>query len=78
MVLGYWRYLDSWSRSPNHICQRNLQLDFQGYWPGVRARVSASVDCKHKYIVIIDINLHEHSGDSNGPTIVSNTSTLGL
>jgi hypothetical protein len=42
--------------------------------------VSASVNYEHKYIVIIDslLNLHEHSGDTNGRMIVSNTSTLGL
>jgi len=63
-------------RSPNQICQRNLQLDFQGNWAGVSASGSASVEC----IVLIDslLDLHEHGGDTGGPTIVSNTTAEGL
>ena len=44
------------------------------------ASVSASVECEHEHIVIIDslLDLHEHGGDTGGPTIVSNTTALGL
>jgi len=61
----YWVYGDTWthraSRSPNQIWQRNPQLDFQGNRAGVGASVSASVECNHKHIVIIDslLDLHE-------------------
>jgi len=46
----------------------------------VSASVSASVECEHDHIVIIDsrLDLHEHGGDTNGSTIVSNTTALGL
>jgi hypothetical protein len=42
--------------------------------------VSTSVECKHEHIVIIDslLDLHERGGDTDGPTIVSNTTALGL
>ena len=42
--------------------------------------MSASVECEHEHIVIIDspLNLHEHGGDTDGPTIVNNTTALGL
>ena len=42
--------------------------------------VSVSVECEHKHIVIIDslLDLHEHGGDTDGPTIVNNTTALGL
>jgi len=42
--------------------------------------VSASVECAHEHIVIIDslLDLHEHGGETGGPTIVSNTTALGL
>jgi len=80
----YWVNSDTWtygdSRSPNQICQWNPQLDFQGNWPGMSASVSASVECEHEHIVIIDslVDLHEHGGDTDGPTIVCNTTALGL
>jgi len=34
------------SRSRNQIFQQNPQLDFQGNWTGVSARISASVECE--------------------------------
>jgi hypothetical protein len=42
--------------------------------------VSASVECEHEHIVIIDsqLDLHAHRGDTDGPTIVNNTTVLGL
>jgi len=42
--------------------------------------VSASVECEHEHIVIIDSlpNLHAHGGDTDGPTIVNNTTARGL
>jgi hypothetical protein len=42
--------------------------------------VSASVECEHEHIVIIDslLDLHGHGGDTDGPTIVSNTTALTL
>jgi hypothetical protein len=56
------------------------QLDFQGNWAGVSASVSASVECEHEHIVIIDslLDLYEHGGDTDAPTIVNNTTALGL
>ena len=68
------------SRSPNQICQWNPQLDFQGNWASVSASVSASVECEHDHIVIVKsiLDLHEHGGDTDGSTIVSNTATLNL
>jgi len=80
----YWVNGNTWthgeSRSPNQMCQQNPQLDFQGNWPGVSASVSVSVECKHEHIVIIDsvLDLHEHDGDTDGPTIFINTTALGL
>jgi len=67
-------------RSPNQICQRNRQLDFQGNWASVSASGSASVECEHEHIVLIDslLDLHEHGGDTDGPTIDSNTTAQGL
>jgi hypothetical protein len=54
----YWVNSDTWtygeSRFLNQICQRNQLLDFQGNWPGMSASVSASVECEHQHIVIID------------------------
>jgi hypothetical protein len=46
----------------------------------VSASVSASVQCEHEHIVIIDslLDLHAHGGDTDGPTIVNNTTALGL
>jgi hypothetical protein len=46
----------------------------------VSASVSASIDCDHEHIVITDslLDLHEYGGDTDGPTIVSNTTALGL
>jgi hypothetical protein len=46
----------------------------------VNARVSASVECEHEHIVIIDslLDLHGHGGDTDGPTIVGNTTALTL
>jgi hypothetical protein len=67
----YWFNGDTWthgeSSSPNQICQRNPQLDFQDNWPGMSASVSASVECEHEHIVIIDslLDLHEHGGDTD-------------
>ena len=64
------------------MCQRNPQRDFQGNWASVSTNVSASVECEHvhEHIVIIDslLDLHEHGGDTVGPTIVSNTTALTL
>ena len=42
--------------------------------------MSASVECEHQHIVIIDslLDLQEPSGDTDGSTIVSNTTALGL
>ena len=55
-------------------------LIFQNNWAGVSASVSVSVECGHEHIVIIDslLDLHEHGGDTDGPTIVSNTTALAL
>jgi len=41
--------------------------------------VSASVECEHEHIVIIGspLDLHGH-GNTDGPTIVSNTTALTL
>jgi len=80
----YWVISNTWthgeSRSPNQICQRTPELDVQGNWPGVSVNVSASVECEHEHIVIIDslLDLHEHGGDTDCPTIVSNTTALRL
>jgi len=44
-------------------------------------RVSiACVECEHEHIVIIDslLDLHDLGGDTDGPTIVSNTTAQGL
>jgi len=42
--------------------------------------VSARVECEHQRIVIVDslLDLYEHGGDTDGPTIVINTTALGL
>jgi len=42
--------------------------------------VSVSVECEQDHIVIIDgpLDLHEHGGDTDGPTIVRNITALGL
>jgi hypothetical protein len=66
------------SRSPNEICQRNLQRDFPGNWPGMSVSMSASVECEHEHIVIIDslLDLHKHGGDTDGPTVACNTTAL--
>jgi hypothetical protein len=42
--------------------------------------MSASVECEHEHIVLIDslLDLREHGGDTDGPTIVSNTTAQGL
>ena len=46
--------------------------------------MSASVECEHQHEheheVLIDslLDLHEHGGDTVGPTIVSNTTAQGL
>jgi hypothetical protein len=40
-----------------------------------------SVECEHEHIVIIDslLDLHAHGGgDTDGRTIVNNTTALGL
>jgi hypothetical protein len=54
----YWVNSDTWtygeSRFLNQICQQNQLLDFRGNWPGMSASVSASVECEHQHIVIID------------------------
>jgi hypothetical protein len=76
--LGEWYWVNSntgtygESRSPNQICQWTLPLDFHGNWRSMSASVSVSVECEHEHIVIIDslVDLHEHGGDSDGPTIV--------
>jgi hypothetical protein len=41
--------------------------------------VSASVETEHEHIVIMDslVDLHEHGGDTDDPTIVCNTTALG-
>jgi len=46
----------------------------------VSSSVSASVECEHEHIVIIGslLDLHEHGGDTDGPTILNNTTALGL
>jgi hypothetical protein len=80
----YWVNGDTWTyrenRSLNQICQRNPHLDYQGNWTGVSASVSASVECEHEHIVIINslLDLHKHGGDTDGPPIVSNTTALEL
>jgi hypothetical protein len=80
----YWVNGDTWTHgetsSPNQICKRNPQLDFPDIRPGMSASMSASVECKHEHIVIIDSlqDLHKHGGDIDSPTIVSNTTALGL
>jgi hypothetical protein len=68
------------SRSSNHICQRDLQLEFQSIGASVSASVSATGECEREHIVIIDslLDLHEHGGDTDGPMIVSNTPALEL
>jgi hypothetical protein len=68
------------SRSSNQLCQRTLQLEFQSIVASVSASVSASGECECKHIVIIDslLDLHEHGADTDGPTIVSNTTALEL
>jgi hypothetical protein len=84
LIRWYWVNSDTWtyreSRSPNQICQRNQHHDFLDNWAGVSASVSASVEREHKHIVIIDslLDLHEHGGDTDGPTVVNNTTALGL
>jgi hypothetical protein len=46
---------------------------------GVSASVSASVECEPERIVIIDSLLDlEHGGDTDVPSIVINTTALGL
>jgi len=42
--------------------------------------VSESVECEHEHIVIIDslLDLHGHGGDTDGPMIGSNTTSLSL
>jgi len=42
--------------------------------------LSASVECEPEHIVIIAslLDLHDHGGDTDGSTIVSNTTSLGL
>jgi hypothetical protein len=66
--------------SPNQICQRNLQLHFHGNWTSVRASMSGSVECEHEHILLIDslLGYHEHGGDTDGPTIDSNSTAQGL
>jgi len=55
-------------------------LIFRVNWTGVSASVGASVECEHEHGVLIDslLDLHEHGGDTVGPTIVSNTTAQGL
>jgi len=42
--------------------------------------MSASVECEHEHIVLIDslLDLHEHSSDTDGPMIVCNTTAQEL
>jgi hypothetical protein len=42
--------------------------------------VSASVECEHEHIVLINslLDLYEHGGDTDGPTILSNTTAQRL
>jgi hypothetical protein len=42
--------------------------------------MSARVECEHEHIVLIDslLDLHEHGGDTDVRTIVSNTTAQGL
>jgi hypothetical protein len=68
------------SRSWNQICQWNLLLEFMRDGARVSASLSASGECEHDHIVVIHslLDLHEHGGDTDGPMLVSNTTSLEL
>jgi hypothetical protein len=81
MVLCLWGYLDSWGENISRSdSPAESAATFRSNWTSVSASMSASVEYEHEHIVLIDslLDLHEHGGDTDGPTIVSNTTAQGL